>query len=169
MGLGIRVFENHANLPNFQDSDPVKGKVLYPLGSIEAEWIQNGEAAKGSDRETGRMRAEIGVNAAPDMAEMERMFFCFKSHNQVHPQKITAVRVSCQFVHRFIGISGIIHHPEVFPENKQPMHRMDNAEVRSAGAAADPNERLIMKRQIRSFQHGRNVGLCFGAGKEASF
>ena len=55
MGLGIRVFENHANLPNFQDSDPVKRKVLYPLGSIEAEWIQNWEAVK-------RLRSGNGKN-----------------------------------------------------------------------------------------------------------
>ena len=55
VGLGIRFFENHANLPNFQDSDPVKRKVLYPLGSIEVEWIQNWEAVK-------RLRSGNGKN-----------------------------------------------------------------------------------------------------------
>ena len=55
VGLGILFFENRANLSNFRNSDPSKGKVLYPLGSIEAEWIQNGEAVK-------RLRSGNGKN-----------------------------------------------------------------------------------------------------------
>ena len=40
VGLGILFFENRANLSNFRNSDPSKGKVLYPLSCIEARWIQ---------------------------------------------------------------------------------------------------------------------------------